>query len=103
MSKEKTICFYSYMHPNADFMGYRETLDAIGWCDDIHTTQMCLLNTTLLVKGFRIFVYDNPSNEKDRYEIKLGRDNERTSRDLKVCHNLYKLWANDEFTETRKN
>lgn len=59
----------------------------------INTYQMGLLNSELWEKGYRIYVVD----ENGRYEIKIGEDNERTSREIRFAHNLFKMWQNGEF------
>lgn len=51
------------------------------------TLQMCFLRTTWFELGFRIFVHDNTGE----FEIKLGQ-NDRTDREIRMGHNLYKLW-----------
>ena len=61
--------------------------------DLILTTQMCFLQTDWLELGYRIFVHDNTGD----YEIKLGGDNERTRREIRISHNLFKMWHNGEF------
>lgn len=60
--------------------------------------QMCFLDTAWLVYGFRIFVHDKTG----QYEIKLGSSNERTHRDIRAAHNLFKMWSNGEFKDTQK-
>ena len=78
------------------FSGWVDTTNAIE-DERIHrikTTQMGLLSTTLLVKGFRIFIHDSYHS---MYEIKLGSDNDRTTREIKVSHNLFAMWKQGEF------
>ena len=62
--------------------------------DNIVTTQMGYLSTSLFEKGYRIFVC--PS-EKECYEIKLG-SNECTNRVIRMSHNLFNLWRAGEFS-----
>ncbi|NBK77390.1 hypothetical protein D5272_02010 [bacterium D16-76] len=62
--------------------------------ENIVTTQMGYLNTSLFEKGYRIFIC--PS-EKECYEIKLGL-NERTGREIRMSHNLFNLWKAGEFS-----
>lgn len=60
----------------------------------IHTTQMGLLNTRLFELGYRIFIHEY---ELEYYEIVLGSGNERTNREIKMGHNLFKMWQSGEF------
>lgn len=62
--------------------------------DNIVTTQMGYLSTSLFEKGYRIFVC--PS-EKECYEIKLGL-NKCTDRVIRMSHNLFHLWRAGEFS-----
>ena len=101
MSKE--IHFYEsrfavpYPVPRIYFTDWRDTLRVIDeGCEVIHTTQMGLMNTGLLSSGWRIFVHEDI---KTMYEIKLGSDNERTNREIKLSHDLFKLWKNGEFAK----
>lgn len=57
------------------------------------TTQMSFLSTEWFEKGFRIFVHDSTGC----FEIKLGSDNERTKREIRKGHDLFKMWKNGEF------
>lgn len=61
----------------------------------IRTTQMALLSTDLIAKGYRIFVHDKDGE----YEIKLGGGNERTNKDLRMEHNILKMWLAGEFNK----
>lgn len=70
------------------------TLKAIQILDPvIHTTQMGLLSTMLWEAGYRIFIHEND----EMYEVKLGCENARTNRELRMGHNLFKMWMNGEF------
>lgn len=62
----------------------------------IHTTQMGFLSwsVTLFEEGYRIFIHETLD---DVYEIKLGTDNERTNREIKKGHNIFKMWMSGEF------
>ena len=99
MSKE--IHFYEsrfavpYPVPRIYFTDWRDTIRVIedGW-EIVHTTQMGLLNTGLLTSGYRIFIHEDYNTV---YEIKLGSDNERTNREIKLSHDLFRLWRNGEF------
>jgi len=61
--------------------------------DYILTTQMCFLSTDWIEMGYRIFIHDITGD----YEVKLGEDNERTHRYIRMGHNLFKMWYNGEF------
>jgi len=51
-------------------------------------TQMCFLTTKWFKYGFRVFVHD----KSGMFEIKLGTDNDRTNREIRMSHNLFKMW-----------
>lgn len=77
------------------YYGYTETEDAIYNNEEIiHTLQMCCLKTSLFTQGYRVFIHDMDGN----YEIKLGPDNDRTNRDIRMEHNILKLWELGEFS-----
>ena len=61
--------------------------------DYILTTQMCFLSTDWIEMGYKIFVHDITGD----YEVRLGEDNERTHRYIRMGHNLFKMWHNGEF------
>lgn len=62
----------------------------------IDTTQMGFLSWSakLFELGYRIFIHEA---NMEVYEIKLGWDNERTSRVIKKGHNIFKMWMAGEF------
>ena len=68
-----------------------------GHLSEVHeylvTIQMCYLDTRWFEEGFRIFVHDHTGT----FEIVLGGENERTSREIRYGHNLYRLWIGGEF------
>ena len=55
----------------------------------IYTTCMGYLSTSLFKKGYKIFVHNSP---KDKLEIKLGSKNKWTSKEIRMSHNLFKMW-----------
>ena len=58
------------------------------------TTQMCFIDSVWFSYGFRIFVHDSTGT----FEIKLGSENERTHRCIRMTHNLFRMWENGEFS-----
>jgi len=83
-----TLAVESFKH------GYYETLQAIENNESkIYTTQLSLLDTSLFIKGYKIFIREK---DKDLFEIKLGV-NDRTNREIKLEYNLEKLLLRGEF------
>lgn len=75
---------------------WQSTIDAIEeMClDNIHTTQMCLLSTSLIIKGYRVFVHQGNGVV---YELHL-RDNEHQGdHTLRISQNMYGMWASNVF------
>lgn len=60
----------------------------------IATTQMGLLDTRLIKDGYRIFVH--PVDE-EQYEIRLDEKNTCTDKELRMAHNLFKMWQAGAF------
>ena len=95
---QKEIHFYSHAHYVDDkeqiLISYDATVVAIvQGMPAIHTFQMSLMEGRLWELGYRIFVHDDTGV----YELKLGTDNTRTHRELRISHNLFKMWKNGEF------
>ena len=63
----------------------------------INTTQMGMLSTELIELGYRIFVHES---DVDFYEIVIGGNNERTNKDLRMAHNLFKMWRANAFRKS---
>ena len=61
--------------------------------ESINTVQVVTCTTDLFRHGYRIFVHAAPD---DVYEINLGQ-NERTGREIKMGHCLYKMILAGEF------
>ena len=92
-NKEKFIAFFMDEEDIEDICvdfkhGYYETLKAIeSGEENIYTTQLSLLKTSLFRRGYKVYVREK---DKDMFEIKLGT-NERTNKEIKECHNLEKM------------
>ena len=51
---------------------YDSTADALAnFVDEIHTTQMCFLSTTMFILGYRIFIINQ--DKKLEYEIPIDK------------------------------
>lgn len=90
MQKLKTI-------QKSFYLGYCETITAIQMEEPIiHTIQMACLtdHIELFNLGYRIFIHEPDGTV---YEIKFGTENERTNRELKLGHNIFKMWLSGEF------
>lgn len=75
---------------------YYETKEAIDSNKEIiHTSQLCFINTDLLDKNYRIFIYLSDDNV---IEIEYGK-NTCTKRFIKKGNNLLKLLLAGEFGE----
>lgn len=64
--------------------------------EDIHTIQMCLLSSTLLHKGYRMFVHQDNGVA---YEITLKSKGGSGDRAVRDSQNVYAMWAGNVFRE----
>lgn len=91
----KEIHFYEYEPNFSVFHSWDLTENQIGiGTNIINTTQMGLLSTELIEKGYRIFIHES---EESSYEIVIGGKNERTNKALRLAHNLFKMWRAGTF------
>lgn len=99
---KKEIHFYEYYKRDVDvpiFNTWKSTKIQIEKNKSIiNTTQMGLLHTRFFGLGYRIFVHES---QDDFYEIVLGGRNERINREIKMGHNLLKMWQSGEFEKDK--
>ena len=95
-SYEKKITFYTNRpkngFPTGIALDYTRTKQLLEQgCKNIATTQMCFLQTNLLQKGYRVFLYQQGNVQ----ELRLGRML-ASGRILRAELNLYKLFRAGE-------
>lgn len=73
--------------------------DLISHGKDVDTYQVICCTTDLFNKGYRIFIHETPASQ---FEITLGAC-ERTTREIKMGHDLPKLILAGEFTYDDSN
>ena len=62
----------------------------------IHTVQMCMLSTTLLIDGYRVFVHQKNGVV---YELTLQNKDNKGDRTVRPAQNMYAMWASNVFRE----
>lgn len=98
MSKE--IHFYESVKVIPDDVrvlhDWQSTYDAIEemYLDNIHTTQMCLMSTSLIVKGYRIFVHQQNGVV---YELHLRDKEHQDDYAVRVSQNMFGMWRSNVF------
>ena len=65
---------------------------------EIHTTQMCMLSSTLFHDGYRIFVHQGDGFV---YEITLKTEDNTGDRTIRWAQNMYAMWAGNVFREEK--
>ena len=78
------------------FFDWQSTEDAIEELrlNEIHNTQMCHLSTSLIVKGYEVFVHQDNGVV---YQLHLKDDEHRDNYSVRVGQNLYGMWASNVF------
>lgn len=99
-SYEKKITFYINRpkngFPTGIALDYTRTKQLLEQgCKNIATTQMCFLQTNLLQKGYRVFLFQTGKMS----EIRLG-ESINGSRPVKMEHNLFHLFEAGEFSHS---
>lgn len=92
----KSITFYGYepeYHRPTHAWNATEYAITSGK-ETIETTQMGLLSTKLFELSYRVFIVDSFGDSP--VEICLGK-NTSTTREIRLGHNLFKMWTNGEF------
>lgn len=64
--------------------------------NEIHTTQMCILGSTLLGNGYKVFVHQGNGIT---YEITVWSKDNVGNRAVRYSQNLYNLWKSNVFRE----
>lgn len=78
-------------------LDWKRTKEAIEkQVGEIHTLQMCLLSTTLLHEGYKVFIHQDNGV---MYEITLQTKNNHGNRTVRTCQNMYAMWTNNIFRE----
>ena len=63
---------------------------------EIHTTQMCMLSNTWILKGYHMFVHQDNGIV---YEITIKSKDNNGNRAVRIAQNVYAMWANNIFRE----
>lgn len=63
---------------------------------EIHTIQMCMLSTTWILKGYRMFVHQDNGIV---YEITIKSKDNNNNKSVRIAQNVYAMWSNNIFRE----
>ena len=91
---EKEIHFYESLDVIPDnvkvFYDWQSSSDAIEEMrlDEIHTTQMCLLSTSLFLNGYQVFVHQKNGVV---YQLHLQDKNHQSDHCVRVGQNMYAI------------
>lgn len=77
-----------------DWAGTKNAIDNKE--ENIHTAQMCMLSTTLLLDGYKVFVHQDNGII---YEITLQNKDNHGDRAVRPAQNMYAMWAGNVFRE----
>ena len=77
-----------------DWAGTKNAIDNKE--ENIHTTQMCMLSTTLFLDGYKVFVHQDNGII---YEITLQNKDNHGDRAVRIAQNMYAMWASNVIRE----
>lgn len=98
MSRE--IHFYESLNVIPDnvkvFHDWQSSCDVINKMqfEHIHTTQMCMLSTSLMINGYKVFVHQQNGVV---YELHLWDKDHQDDYAVRAGQNLYGMWAANVF------
>jgi YD repeat-containing protein len=79
-----------------DWESINEILRERKQVGEVHTTQMCMLSTTWILSGYRVFVHQGNGIV---YEITLRDKDHQGDRAIRIAQNMYAMWAGGVFRE----